>query len=155
MRFETKEEAIAYCERHGIAYQVFETHAGQARAHLVFGQFRLYAAQSLDALRGGGPQQPWPTRRPCTAGALAAPCRAGGLALLEQRNEAFLGHRLAEQKALAVIATHADQRQRVGRLLDADGDRDAAEIVRQIDHGLAQGGCGETAPAGAGRMPPA
>src|SRR5580704_10581616 len=59
-------------------------------------------------------------------------------ALLEQRNEALLGHRLAEQKALAVIATHADQRQRVGRLLDTDGDRDAAEIMRQIDHRLAQ-----------------
>lgn len=25
LRFETKEEAVAYCERHGIAYQVFET----------------------------------------------------------------------------------------------------------------------------------
>ncbi len=25
LRFETKEEAIAYCEREGIAYQVFET----------------------------------------------------------------------------------------------------------------------------------
>jgi hypothetical protein len=25
LRFATKEEAIAYCERHGIAYQVFET----------------------------------------------------------------------------------------------------------------------------------
>ena len=24
MRFSTKEEAMAYCERHGIAYQVFE-----------------------------------------------------------------------------------------------------------------------------------
>ena len=24
LRFETKEEAVAYCERHGIAYQVFE-----------------------------------------------------------------------------------------------------------------------------------
>ena len=24
LRFDTKEEAIAYCERHGIAYQVFE-----------------------------------------------------------------------------------------------------------------------------------
>ena len=24
LQFETKEEAIAYCERHGIAYQVFE-----------------------------------------------------------------------------------------------------------------------------------
>ena len=25
LRFDTAEEAIAYCERHGIAYQVFET----------------------------------------------------------------------------------------------------------------------------------
>jgi hypothetical protein len=25
LRFETKEEAIAYCERHGIAFQVFES----------------------------------------------------------------------------------------------------------------------------------
>ena len=25
LRFDTKEEAIAYCERNGIAYQVFET----------------------------------------------------------------------------------------------------------------------------------
>jgi hypothetical protein len=25
LHFDTKEEAIAYCERHGIAYQVFET----------------------------------------------------------------------------------------------------------------------------------
>ena len=25
LRFDTKEEAIAYCERHGVAYQVFET----------------------------------------------------------------------------------------------------------------------------------
>jgi hypothetical protein len=24
LQFETKEEAVAYCERHGIAYQVFE-----------------------------------------------------------------------------------------------------------------------------------
>jgi hypothetical protein len=25
LRFDTKEEAIAYCERNGIAYEVFET----------------------------------------------------------------------------------------------------------------------------------
>ena len=25
LRFETKEEAIAYCEKHGVAYQLFET----------------------------------------------------------------------------------------------------------------------------------
>src|SRR5438874_9134248 len=28
LQFDTAEEAIAYCERHGIAYQVFETHHG-------------------------------------------------------------------------------------------------------------------------------
>lgn len=27
LRFATKEEAVAYCERHGIAYRVFETKA--------------------------------------------------------------------------------------------------------------------------------
>jgi len=27
LRFETKEEAVAYCERHGIPYQVSESHA--------------------------------------------------------------------------------------------------------------------------------
>jgi ETC complex I subunit conserved region len=26
MRFDSKEEAIAYCERHGIAFQVFDPH---------------------------------------------------------------------------------------------------------------------------------
>jgi hypothetical protein len=26
LRFETKDEAVAYCERHGIAYQVSEPH---------------------------------------------------------------------------------------------------------------------------------
>ena len=31
LRFASKEEAIAYCERHGIAYQVSETKPPQAR----------------------------------------------------------------------------------------------------------------------------
>ena len=31
LRFETKEEAVAYCERHGIAYQVFEAKPRQGR----------------------------------------------------------------------------------------------------------------------------
>jgi len=31
LRFETKEEAIAYCERQGIAYQVFEAKAPERR----------------------------------------------------------------------------------------------------------------------------
>jgi len=31
LRFASKEEAVAYCERHGIAYQVFETTAAARR----------------------------------------------------------------------------------------------------------------------------
>ena len=31
LRFDTKEEAIAYCERHGIAYQVSESTRGARR----------------------------------------------------------------------------------------------------------------------------
>jgi hypothetical protein len=31
LRFATKEEAIAYCERHGFAYQAFETKAAPRR----------------------------------------------------------------------------------------------------------------------------
>ncbi len=29
LRFDSKEEAIAYCERHGIAYQLFESKPGR------------------------------------------------------------------------------------------------------------------------------
>ncbi len=32
LRFPTREEAIAYCERHGIPYQVFEAHEPARRA---------------------------------------------------------------------------------------------------------------------------
>ena len=32
LRFETKEEAVAYCERHGIPYQVFVTTTAPRRA---------------------------------------------------------------------------------------------------------------------------
>ena len=31
LRFETKDEAVAYCERHGIGYQVFESKLAQQR----------------------------------------------------------------------------------------------------------------------------
>jgi hypothetical protein len=31
LQFETKDEAVAYCERHGIAYQVFEPKQPQRR----------------------------------------------------------------------------------------------------------------------------
>ena len=44
---------------------------------------------------------------------------AGG-ALAQQREEPLLRHRLAEQEALAEVAAHAGQRERIGGLLDAD-----------------------------------
>lgn len=31
LRFDSKEEAVAYCERHGIPYQLFEPHAPARR----------------------------------------------------------------------------------------------------------------------------
>ena len=44
LRFDTVEEAIAYCERHGIAYQVFRAQAAGAPRHVLRRQFRLQAA---------------------------------------------------------------------------------------------------------------
>src|SRR5262245_25811336 len=65
------------------------------------------------------------------------PSLSGG-ALTQRRDELFLGHRLTEQEALSDVAAHAGERQRVGGLLDSDRDREAAEIVREIDDGLAE-----------------
>ena len=50
LQFETKEEAIAYCERHGIAYQVFETHAGASARASRIRTISPTAAARLDAL---------------------------------------------------------------------------------------------------------
>ena len=50
LHFDTAEEAVAYCERHGIAYQVFETTPPARRVDLVFRQFLLQALRTLDAL---------------------------------------------------------------------------------------------------------
>ena len=50
LRFASKEEAIAYCERHGIAYQVSESQTGKPARHVLFGQFRLQPPRRLDAL---------------------------------------------------------------------------------------------------------
>ena len=52
LRFASKDEAVAYCERHGIAYQVFESTACGAAHDVLFGQFRLQPARRLDALTG-------------------------------------------------------------------------------------------------------
>ena len=50
LHFATKEEAVAYCERHGIAYQVFEAKAARAAHHVLLRQFRLQAPRRLDPL---------------------------------------------------------------------------------------------------------
>ena len=50
LRFETREEAVAYCERHGIPYQVAEPKAVDAPGDVLFGQLRLHPARRLDAL---------------------------------------------------------------------------------------------------------
>ena len=50
LQFDTAEEAVAYCERQGIAYQVFETTPCDAPGHLVFRQFFVQALRTLDAL---------------------------------------------------------------------------------------------------------
>jgi ETC complex I subunit conserved region len=45
LQFETKEEAIAYCERHGIAYQVFETTPGK-RARISYSDNFAYGRRT-------------------------------------------------------------------------------------------------------------
>ena len=59
-------------------------------------------------------------------------------ALAQQRDETVLRHRLAEQEALTEVAAHADQSECIGGFFDAHGDRGASEIMRQIDHRLAE-----------------
>ena len=50
LRFDSKEEAIAYCERHGIPHQVFDPRAAQAPRHRLCRQFRFFAPHALDSL---------------------------------------------------------------------------------------------------------
>jgi hypothetical protein len=45
LHFETKEEAVAYCERHGIAYQVFESTPGK-RARISYSDNFAYTRRS-------------------------------------------------------------------------------------------------------------
>ena len=53
LRFESKEEAIAYCERCGIPYQVTENVAAEKTHHVLRGQFFLQAPRRLDPLIPG------------------------------------------------------------------------------------------------------
>jgi ETC complex I subunit conserved region len=45
LSFDTKEEAMAYCERHGIAYQVFESTPGK-RARISYSDNFAYTRRS-------------------------------------------------------------------------------------------------------------
>jgi hypothetical protein len=45
LRFETKEEAIAYCERNGVAYQVFE-HAPPKRQKISYSDNFTYSRRT-------------------------------------------------------------------------------------------------------------
>ena len=137
LRFATKEEAVAYAERHGIPYQVQEAKPAQRRG-LSYADNFAFDRHGPDAL------DPLPAVQACCCSAACSrrgsrpqPRGAHHHALLEQRDEPLLRHRLAEQEALAEIAAHAHQRHRVGGLLEADADRERAEAVGEIDHGLA------------------
>ena len=48
--FDTKEEAIAYAEREGIAYRVEEPQEVKRRDDVLFGQFQVQPRRSLDPL---------------------------------------------------------------------------------------------------------
>ena len=74
--------------------------------------------------------------QPATAAAGNVAALAGG-PLPQQRHEPVLRHRLPEEETLADVAAHTGQRQRVGCLLDPDADGMAAEIMGQVDDGLA------------------
>ena len=51
LSFDTKEEAVAYAERHGIPYQVFEAKSRAPPRALLCRQFRLQPERRLDPLR--------------------------------------------------------------------------------------------------------
>ena len=51
LRFDTKEEAIAYAERNGIAYRVEEPKPDDAQDPVLFRQFRAEPRRSLVALK--------------------------------------------------------------------------------------------------------
>ena len=75
LQFATKEEAVAYAERHGIPYQVQEGKAGAAPRPVLRRQFCLQPARRLDPLSrtSGGLKRRCGRRWRC--GAAAPPAR--------------------------------------------------------------------------------
>src|SRR4051812_3572074 len=59
-------------------------------------------------------------------------------ALSQQRQETLLRHWLSENESLANVASHAGQRHRVSRSLDATAHGESAELVCKIDDGFAK-----------------
>ena len=76
-------------------------------------------SRSIAARRGATKGCATGGRRQVLPGLLAWLPLTGG-ALPQQRNKAILRHRLAEQEALAEIAAHAGEGERVGGLFDSD-----------------------------------
>ena len=135
LRFDSKEEAVAYAERHGIPYQVSEAKPPARRAIVLCGQFRLQAPRPLDALTGATLSAARPSAR-CAAAGIGLALAGARWRNSEMKRSSGIGW--PSRKPWPIVAAHADQRERVGGLLDADGDGEAAEIVREVDDGLAQ-----------------
>ena len=104
LRFDTKEEAVAYCERHGIRLSGVRDQAA-----------RRAAACPTPTISPSSAATPGPTERRSAAAARTsgaaelrrlpaalAASAAVDAPLAQQRDEALLRHRLAEQEALAV-----------------------------------------------------
>ena len=151
--FDTAEEAVAYCERHGIPYQVFKSKPPVRQRISYADNFTFRAARR-------GRTKAWSPKTGASEAGAARPRRASGDllcaeagigatrggklpalrggALAQQRDETLLRHRLTEQESLTVVAAHADQGERVRCLLDPNRQGQPAEIVRKVDDGLAQ-----------------
>ena len=75
LRFDSKEDAVAYCEREGIAYQVIEPKPAGAPPGRLRRQFCIPAQRTLDPLRAAAPNLPaaWAKVEVALAGAAMTP----------------------------------------------------------------------------------
>ena len=53
LEFDTREEAVAYAEKNGIPYQVFEPHGARRAAQILCGQFPLRPQGAVDRIEAG------------------------------------------------------------------------------------------------------
>ena len=139
LRFDTTEEAIAYCERHGIAYQVFEPKPHARRVISYCRQFRLQAPRALDALRLLTTNF-WNAH-------MAAPAKAGTTAII--RKKSGLRHAAPEaaeeagedvrgQRGREPDAHHHREHARGGHLRDQrEPDRREIKLAERGQHEIA------------------